>query len=59
MDPKTKRKRVTNKIVKEIINTVYSKPEHVPKTKEDIVKNIYDFAIIKKLVRRILVRRDR
>jgi len=58
MEAKLKRKRESKRIMKTLMNTIYSKPEHIPKTKEDVVMNIYDFAIIKKLVRRLLVRRD-
>ena len=58
MDQKMRRKRKAKKIVSAIMDSIYTKPEHVPKTIEEAVQNVYDFAVIERLVRRILVRRD-
>ena len=42
-----------------LIEKVYYKETHVPSTKTDVLKNIVDFAILEKILKRVLLRRDR
>ena len=42
-----------------LIKHVYYKETHVPSTKADVLKNIVDFAILEKILQRVLRRRDR
>jgi hypothetical protein len=44
--------------MKQIIHSVYTEPHHVPKSKQTVAESIYDFALLRKIVRRILHRRD-
>ena len=53
-----KRKKESRRIMKRIINSVYKEADHIPKSKKTVAESIYDFALIRKIVRRILLRRD-
>ena len=59
MAGKKQRKRELKKLMETLIEKVYYKETHVPSTKTDVLKNIVDFAILEKILKRVLLRRDR
>ena len=59
MAGKKQRKRELKKLMETLIKHVYYKETHVPSTKADVLKNIVDFAILEKILQRVLRRRDR